>query len=447
MPAAPAAPAAPPPSAPPAGVTIIDTGPPKPPPAPTSTIRVSDMPKLATPTPDAKPGTAKDRMMSDLRKKAINRDPAQEPKPEVEPAPNRPGAQDTPPESPTEPGESPTDPETVTKPPGEVTTDPKAGTKPPGKTNPWKLVDQYKQRTAELEKQIAEAKTGALVEQERKKYLDQIEQHTKRNAELEDEMRFVNYSKSEEFQTKYQKPYTEAWRRAALELSEIMVMDNGQERQATADDLAALISLPLGKAREVADEAFGRFADDVMAHRKELRGLFAAQQQALEEAKTKGAERAKQQQEMTSKQQQDIIDHTKTYWEKANADAVADPKYGQFFKPLDGDQEGNLRLAKGFEMVDRAMNENPSDPSLTPEARATIVRRHAALRNRAAAFGRVMNWYNQAMEKVTALEKELAGFRSSTPGVGSSSAPRPADGGAPTSAKESVFAALRKLAK
>lgn len=435
-------------AAPPAGVTIVDTGPPKAPPAPTTTIRVSDMPTTATPA-EIKSGSAMDRLRQDLAKKAKNVTPEPEaPKPAVtpkaKPSPEVPGDGE-------EPGEGAPQPDPGSTPPAEGTppaaTDPK-GTKP-GKANPWKLVDQYKQRTAELEKQIAEAKTGALAETEKKNYLTQIEQLAKRKQELEDEIRFVNYSKSEEYQTKYQAPYEAAWKRAMAELSEVPVIVNaqtGETRQVTAEDLGTLVNLPLGKARDVAEAAFGKFADDVLDYRKEIRALFDAQNAALAEAKTKGAEREKQTRELTQKQQQDLADFTRTTWEKVNKDAASDPKYGKYFTPVEGDQEGNQRLAKGFELVDRAFNENPSDPSLTPDQRASIIKRHAAIRNRAAGFGRVLYMLEQAQAKAEALEKELAAFKSSTPSAGGGTTPAAAPG-RPASAREEIFANLRKIAK
>lgn len=437
-----AATAAPPPSG---GVTIIDTPPPKPPPAPTSTIKVSSMPAPVEPTP-AKPGSAMDRLRSDLQKKAKNQEPPP-PAPETPPAkpvetPNRPGAPEPAPEP--EP-ETPVDPAAVPAEPAPAApVDPKAK----GKTNPWKLVEQYKAKIAEAEKQLADAKTGSLQEQEKGKYLTQIEQLQKRTEELENEMRFVDYKKSAEFQQKYEQPYLDAWQAASTELSEITVTDeaSGQVRAATPQDLLSLVNLPLGQAREVAEMVFGKFADDVMAHRKTLRGLFDAQAKALNDARTKGAEREKMRVEMMTKNQRELKEFAENTWDGAVKALHTEPKYGKYFTPTEGDEEANQRLTKGFEFVERALSDNLSDPNLTAEQRATAIKRHAALRHRAAAFGKVVHWLEQRDAKIAELEKELAQFKGSTPPAGGATVPQP-QGEVPRSAKEEVFASLRKLAK
>lgn len=440
-----------PPAAPPAGVTIVDTGPPKPPPAPTTTIRVSEMPKSVEPPQPGKRTSATEKMFEKLRAKATGATPDP-----VSPPTQKPDPGTTPPGDPNAAGSAAPDPAVA----GQKAGDPKAaepqGTPPAaedpkdGRTNPWKLVDRYKTRAAELEKQVAEAKTNALAEQQRKEYLDQIESLTKRRDELENEIRFVDYSKSAEFQTKYQKPYEEAWKAAASELSEIVYTDpqTRQSRPATVDDLSQLVQLPLAQAREVADAVFGKFADDVMAHRKEIRNLFNAQSAALKEAREKGAERAKQQAEMTGKQSQDIADFCAKTWAEANKAVTEDPA-GKYFQPIEGDAEGNQRLSKGYALVDRAFSENPADPKMTPEQRREAIKRHAAVRHRAAAFGRIKAMYEKSQETIAALEKELDAFKKSVPptGGGAASAAAAAAASGPKSTREDVFSKLRALAK
>lgn len=442
----PAATIEPPASSPPAGVTIVDTGPPKPPPAPTTTIRVSDMPKsVETPATPEKPSSAKERMFQQLRAKAKNQTPPSKPDETAPPTP----APGTPPGDPKPPGSAPPDPG-VPDPKGAPAADPAAAPTAPEdreKANPWKLVDRYKGRAAELEKQLADAKTNALAEAQRKEYLDQIETLSKRRDELENEIRFVDYSKSAEFQTKFQKPYEEAWKRAATELTEIVYTDpeTRESRAASADDLMQLINLPLAQAREIADAVFGKFSGDVMAHRKELRALFQAQSEALKEARENGATRAKQKAEMAQKHSQEVGDFVAKVWKEANAAAQSDPKHGKWFTPAEGDDEGNSRLTRGFQMVDRAFSENPADPNLTPEQRTEMVKRHAAVRNRAAAFGRVRYQYEQAQAKIAELTKELEAYKKSTPSTGGGTPT--AASTAPKSTREDVFAKLRAIAK
>ena len=208
--------------------------------------------------------------------------------------------------------------------------------------------------------------------------------------------------------------------------------------------MAEIVNLPLGRARAVADEAFGPFADDIMGYRKEILGLLESKNAALEDAKKNSIQRDKDREAQQQRLTGEIASHIKETWEKANQEFLNDEKYGPQFKPIEGDQEGNTRLAKGFELVDRAFNENPNNPNLTPEERAKIVRRHAAVRNRAASWGRLHANYDKAMTELAALKKELEQYKASAPSTGGRI---PVTAPATTSAKDAVFGALRKLAK
>jgi len=438
-------PAATPPTAPPAGsapggVTIVESGKPAaPPPKPTSTIQVSTLPTTAEPPAPPKPGSAKERMFQSLRAKAK---PAPEP-PAGDTPPVKPATETTPPKVETE------TPEGETTPSETGTTAPVVPQTPEErkKANPWKIVDQYKARNADLEKQVAQAKTTALAETERKSLSERAETAEKHLKELKDELAFRDYTTSDDFKKNFQEPYEKAWQRAMGDLKELTITDEntGQSRPISAEDIVSLVNMPLAKAREQAEALFGPFANDVMGHRKEIRALYDAQASAIEDAKKTGAEKVKQRTEQLTKQLQETRDFIQQNWHAANEAAVNDPKSGRFFKPIDGDEEWNTRLQKGFTLVDQALNENPADPKHTPEQRAAIIKRHAAMRNRAAAFGPVRYRLEQAEARISELEAELASYKGTEPatiGQQGEAAP-PATG----SARESVMGALRKLAK
>ena len=99
---------------------------------------------------------------------------------------------------------------------------------------------------------------------------------------------------------------------------------------------------------------------------------------------------------------------------------------------------GNQRLAKGFELADRAFSENPLAPNLTAEQRRSIVERHAAVRNRAAAFGRLVYQNDQLTTERDALKKELAEFKSTVPGTAGS------EGAPPSGTEVKGYARLRQ---
>jgi hypothetical protein len=317
-----------------------------------------------------------------------------------------------------------------------------------GKVNPWKMVDEYKAKLATAEKELLAAKSAVVPENDRKSYDDRITKAEARAKELEQHMQYVDYSKTEEFKTKYVAPYEKAWANAMGELKEITISDpaTGNERAVTPNDLLDLVNLPLGKAREIADEVFGKFSDDVMAHRKEIQNLYKAQTQALEDAKTNGAERVKQAHEAQARQTTEVNKFIGETWTKENESAAKDPTYGQFFTPHEGDENWNKRLAKGFELVDRAFAENPMDPKLKPEERAAVIRRHAAIRNRAASWGAIRGENEALTAKIAAMEKELSEYKGSEPGAGGG---KSGANGAPIQgdAKSQMFGALQKIAR
>ena len=418
----------------------MEAPPPKPPPAPTSEIRVSQM-QPAAPKPEGPKSEtpARDRMMKGLREKAgIKEEERPGAQPEVKPetiSPPQTDGQSQPAE-----GEQPGATSTPTA-PGST---PKA---PKEKANPWKLVDDYKKRAATLEQELLEAKKSILPEQDRKTYEERAQKIEARNKELEDEIRYVNYAKSQDFQEKYQAPYEAAFKRAIADISEIAVTDPNtqQSRPATIEDFMLVLNQPLGPARQMAQAIFGDFANDVMTHRKEVKGLWDAQQAALKEAKENGSKRDAERQQKMSAQQQALATEIKQAWDKENQTLLEHPEYGKYFKPREGNEEFNKRLSEGYRLVDQAFSENPNNPALTPEQRSAIIKRHTAVRNRAAAWG-VANWEKeQAIQRVAELEKELKAYKETTPATAGTE-PGTQIPGAST-AREQMFQKLRQLAK
>lgn len=413
--------------------------PPPPPPPPKTEIHVTapTTPVVDTgPKPDPpKPGSAKDRLMQNLQKRA-----------KVSSTDSRPANTETAPGAPPSPG-TPT--EAAPDAPIQAAASPKPAETPPKEEkekNPWRVVDKWKARATELESELVKIKSSPLGEAARQAYEEKISTIQKRADELENEIRFVNYEKSAEFQSKYEEPYKKKWAVAAKELSEITVKNvDGTERAATVNDLAEIVNLPLGRARAIADEVFGSFADDIMAYRKEILGLLDAKNTALEDARKNSIQRDKEREEQFKRTNGELSKSIKETWDKVNDEFQKDEKYGQFFRPVEGDQEGNTRLAKGFELVDRAFSENPNNPQLSVEERAKIVRRHAAVRNRAASWGRLHANYQKAVTELEAVRKELEQYKGTVPTTGGrQTTAAPATHG---KASDAMFERLRKMAK
>lgn len=447
MPAAPPAP--PPAAAPPAGVTIVGERPPAPPLPPTSEIHVSGMPTSATAPPAPKKGSARAEMRDALRKRAAEGD---EPKPDRKPAtppsttapaatqpkPGEGGAEDSPPT----PGEAAT-PETPPAGQAPAAAPDKKGAKP----NPWKLLDAEKAARGKVEQEFQEYRSKVPRDVDVKALSERAQKAEEAAAKLADEIRFHNYEKSPEFQQQFQEPYVAAFRQAMSDLAEVTVTDptTGQARKFTDDDLAQLSFMPLTQAKETATRLFPDFADDIMAARKEIRGLWDKRQRALEEWKGKGAERAKQAFEQQQKQRGELATAVKTDWEAVNTEMLADENHGQFFRPREGDQEWNTRLEKGFKLADDAFAANLLDPAMTPEQRKQAIRRYAAVRARAAGWGALRFENGKLQGRVKELEAELARYKETVPPTGGTSAGQTAPAGH-VRASELMRQELRKRA-
>ncbi len=193
-------------------------------------------------------------------------------------------------------------------------------------------------------------------------------------------------------------------------MAEIDVLDeNGQAiRKATVDDLIKLFHMPLGEARKAANAWFGEAADDVMAHRRRVRDLADAQSKALGEARTKGVERLKRQAEDAQRLQSEIT----AQWQKFNSE---DAEKHEFLKPKDGDDDWNEKLDKSTTLVDKAFAENAHDPKLTADQRSAVIRRHAAVRNRAIAYSTLKLENTRLKTQLAEREAKLKEFEGSAP--------------------------------
>jgi hypothetical protein len=355
------------------------------------------------------------------------------------PQPAKPGE-----EAPKPAGEAPKPGEEVPK-PGEAA--PKAGEEPgkpspedadlAQKKGPWAVANNYKKafkaeqaRSADLERRLAE--TGDVRSlQEKAQTLEA------RNKELEDEIRYANYSRSREFEEQFEKPYTAGWTAGVKELSELAVtMPDGTTRPGSGEDLLTLINLPKGEARLKAKEMFGEdFAQDAMEVRRTVRELAQKRLDALDNAKKTASTRVEQIQE-TAK------NNSKRFVELSTADEA---KF-DFLRPKEGDEEWNSKLAQAVKFVSEAYNSNSNDPRLSPEKREEIVKKHVGVRNRAIGFTPMRLRALRAEAKAASLEKELAKFKNGEPGPGSGKG-EGAPAGGRVSRMEEAKARLRSMGK
>lgn len=311
-----------------------------------------------------------------------------------------------------------------------------------GKVQPWKLANWYKDRFGDAQAEIAKLRTEGLAPAEKQEYLTRIEKAEAKLKEYDDEIRHVRYEKSTEFKEKYQAPYEAAWKRAMDEIGELTLPNpDGSQRAVTPQDLLELVNLPLGKARAVADELYGPFADDVMTHRKEIKRLADDQSAALKDAKENGAKREKERVEMQTKSQLEVSETIQKTFKAALASASENKEISEFFQPKEGDEAWNKSLEEGKQMF-KAMYQEPDDPKLSAKERAELVEAHAAIFNRSAAFGPMRRLIKSLRKELADVKKENEGFKGSRPDAsgGTQSAATPATNG--MSRMEQMKAAL-----
>src|SRR6185369_8377209 len=164
----------------------------------------------------------------------------------------------------------------------------------------------------------------------------------------------------------------DAWKVATRNLRGITkVDDNGRAAVLSTEDLAndllELVNMPTLKAQDVAEELYGDAANVVMIERDKIKTAF-------------------------------------------------DNRMKEFFQPIEGDEEANTILEAGYKMVDEAFSKSPMDPSLTEKERATLVKKHAAVRHRSAGFGRVRYLLAKERAATSELRAKLAEYEGTVPG-------------------------------
>lgn len=338
--------------------------------------------------------------------------------------------QDRVPAKPVKPAEGGTKPpEDGTKPPESGTKPPEGGTKEPEpepkglvetrtayQTLKKKFKEEYEpklQQVQKLEAKVKELETANPPEM--KALQERLEAAEKRNAQLEGDIEFIDFSKSAKFEKEYKLPYRQAWAAALADLEELTVEDEaGNTRKAGEKDLLELANLPLGAARKKANAMFGESADDVMAHRRKVIDLANAQNRALEEARNNATERA------TTAESTRKANSEKTIkmWTEANAAIVQ--KWPKMFAPVEGDAEGNALLQKGEAMADRLFSPTDETKPKTPE---DAIRLHALIRNKIRNHDRLALWLKNANAKIKELETTLAQYESSEPNGGQGGGP------------------------
>lgn len=281
---------------------------------------------------------------------------------------------------------------------------------------------------------------------ERKALTERLAEREKHAASLEEEMRFLDYQRSQEYKDRYEKPFIDAWKMGqerAIRLKTAPVVDElGDEttpaRQGTGEDFNTLMSIQDDdQAAEWAAKTFGtQKAAVLLYHRERVQETNNAKYQALEEYKTKGAEREKERRTM-------VENHTKAVrdlYHKVKDAGVE--KYPQFFRPDESDPKTQELLDKGMRLADRALGA-PDVEGEKPLSGEERVRLQAAMRNCFGGFQNVIYQLKKANARASELEKQLAEYEASVPkggdGRGRGTAPATTDDETPEGAFDHAF--------
>lgn len=325
----------------------------------------------------------------------------------------------------------PTEPKTPATPPkpepkketAEVTPPPGDPGDPPAEP-PKKIADlrasyeTVKKERDTLKAELEAARKGKTGEDPEKSAItERLTAAEKRRQELEEEMRFTRYEKSDEYKTKYEVPMEAAFKNAYADMQELQVETAEGTRKATDQDFNALVRMPLQQAIAQSKEWFGDAAIEVMAHRRKILDLNKARQESIDKFRAEGGEREKKTLAERA-QQQEALQRT---WNESNESAAT--KFPEFFAPDDADPEGNELLTKGLSLADAAFN---NSAELTPEQR---VRLHSMVRNKAGAFDRLVHRNRALQTRLAEAEKALSEYQASEPGKGTPGA-APGEGAA-----------------
>lgn len=365
-------------------------------------------PPNPTPTESLQAGELKgvDKLMAELDKAVAPKPPEQKTPPEA-----KPGVAKTDPNKPAEPPKKPDE----------------AGDADHWTKAPPRLRKAYEELKTSSTAKISEfeAKIRALESKPVEKPADTklIEEYQGKISTLQKRLAESDYSRSDEFKSKYVDPLGEAYKAAIAEVKQLTVREgegeNAKDRQATEHDFRHIMNLPLKDQGIAARRMFGDAADAVLAHRTELARLQRDMESAVKKASEEHETRSKEQQ-LASEKQKETYDRT-----KESALQHLKTKWPHWFSDDTADAEATAALKSGYDFV-KGFVDKAEKMSLEDHAM------HAAIvEARAAGFQREVFKNTRLSNKVKSLEEELEKYRKSDPGAGGD----PAGGGDPAASK------------
>lgn len=305
------------------------------------------------------------------------------------------------------------------------------------KVSGWAKFREEQKRTEQLSRELENTRKEL---EARKSQIPSVAEHpeyktlaqraeaaAKRAAELEDAIRYVDFTKSSEFTEQYQKPYEAAANNAAARAVQLKVTnEDGTRRNLTADEFWQIVSIgDEDDAIEAAGKLFGEGSTKAAAlieRRNEVIHANRIVEQAKEKYRREGVERGKKAQADWETQQRAAVEQAagrSTRFKQLNVEGEAHEKLQDVFKAADGDAEGAALLASGRHHADRAFNGGAAlKEGETPWTPEELLAHHSVVRNRAGAFPYAVRQLRAATAKVAELEAKLKAYAKSEPGGG-----------------------------
>lgn len=286
------------------------------------------------------------------------------------------------------------------------------------KAAPKQLREAYEKTKAELAQiraerdEIKKSASQPREDPEKKDYLERAERHARKAQELENELKFAKYEKSQEYLEKYYQPYERAFGAGRSKAAAIKVSDSeGNLRAGTPEDFDTYMGIgDEESAADFAEKVFGKHKTAMEYHREEVRKLGSATQHAIEDFRKKGAEREKEWQENQNRATKAAAET----WSHLNKAAL--DKYPALFKAGPEDTRGAGLLEKGFDIYDRAFtNGAPIKEDQKPLNGLELMQIRSAMRNKAAAFDYQVYLKQQALAEVKKLKASLEAYNNSEP--------------------------------
>lgn len=306
------------------------------------------------------------------------------------------------------------------KPPEENEPGKEPGRAPPKASELRTAYDRLKKEHAALKAEaetLKKAQKPNAEDPDKPKLLESLKERDARLKELQDEIKYLSYERSDEYKEKYQKPYEETASAATSRAIQLKVpnSETGVSRNLTDKEFWEIVRIGDDDAALSAAEAlFGENstrANFLIERRNEVISAYRRGEQAKEEYRKTSSEREKTELEKRLQQQQTSqAERTKINEQFKTLNQAAIDKYKEWFQPEEGDEVGNKLLAKGFEMADRAFSPNGMNPE-------KLVKLHSAVRNKAAGFDRLAYKAKSLKSRVAELEKELEEYKTSDPGA------------------------------